>query len=150
VSVLAEFAVDTKSFDPDAIVSSWCGRTLIRSSAALSYKKAQAIVDDRTGNSAIASSLRDLQNIGRALLRSRKQNGALEVEVMIHFSHLSEFFTHYLQSFETEFEVSGEDVGVAEDDHVEFHSTVAELMIFANRVVAERIHAYDPSRALLR
>jgi exoribonuclease R len=138
----------------------WFGRTIIRSSYALSYGQAQRIIDGKPPGSGnpnagtplprgtcggdVATSdepwLRQditmLRDIGRWLLRRRQADGAVSFD-----------------SAEIKFKLdkaTGQPTSVKAKKPLEVHSTIEEMMVFANSTVAEKIDQTFPGAAFLR
>jgi exoribonuclease R len=158
MSVIWEFDKTTLEIIND---KTWCGRTLIRSSYALSYGQAQNIIDGRPAGSGnpnpettlrpgtcggkvddqditswLRTSLIVLRDIGRRLLKSRRENDAVSFE-----SHEVKF---KLDS------TTGKPKEVRTKTPLEVHSTIEEMMVVANSTVATRIYATFPLTAFLR
>ena len=157
MSVLWEFTPGLRLL-PDR---TWMGRTVIRSSHALTYYQAQRLIDGkhadlRPSNDAPVDSveggvcgaavplqdeaelrdrLRLLRDVARQVAARRTKDGALS-----------------LNSAELKF-VLGDGKSpqaVKTKDDMEVHDTIAELMILANSSVAKFIYDAFPSQALLR
>eukprot|EP00884_Botryococcus_braunii_P009563 jgi/Botrbrau1/18608/Bobra.0367s0048.1 len=131
---------------PDlAVRSTWFGRTVIRSRYQLTYQQAQEVVDGRAPppDAGVTSadlpllrfSLQTLDRLSAQRRAARIEAGALELE-----------------SKELRFETAadGNPIRVEAKSELRAMSIVAELMIFANSSVAERIAASYPRAALLR
>ncbi|TDH73525.1 uncharacterized protein CCR75_007034 [Bremia lactucae] len=151
--------------------STWFGRTVIRNCASMTYEQAHRLLQ---GNSAdvndasrrgldrverahdhvegvtggriplsiqkdLREDLRIITDVGRQLSRMRGSQGGLdlskqeEMQITINVSELGH-----------------EDVRIATYKSLEIHSTIAELMIFANSTVAHRLMQYYPTHAFLR
>ncbi|CAI5449786.1 unnamed protein product [Caenorhabditis angaria] len=111
-------------------------KSLIKSKAALTYEKAQEIIDDPKENHDVAQGLRGLMKLSKVLNARRMGNGALT-----------------LASSEVRFEMDWESKTpkkVMEKKHLDTHSMVEEFMLLANISVAEKILQEYPDCALLR
>ncbi|GMT24430.1 hypothetical protein PFISCL1PPCAC_15727, partial [Pristionchus fissidentatus] len=111
-------------------------KSLIKSRAALTYEKAQEMIDDKNDISDITSGLRRLMRLSKLLTAQRRANGSL-----------------ILASSEIRFDVdwpSKTPKGVMVKAHLDTHSMVEEFMLLANRAVAEKILSSYPECALLR
>lgn len=124
--------------DQDAQIQSlrFC-KSLIRSRAALTYQRAQQMVDDQQQfNDEISTNLRHLLRLSRHLKGRRHAMGALE-----------------LASAEIRFDVdpqTGAPLKVQEKQHLPTMSMVEEFMLLANISVAEKILNAYPDCAILR
>eukprot|EP00892_Ulva_mutabilis_P007742 jgi/Ulvmu1/533/UM001_0541.1 len=122
---------------PDAeVVSTAFTKSIIRSSAALTYEQAQNRINDSARNDTITLSLRELLRVSRILRKRRYEAGALS-----------------LASPEVKFKLDTEthnptDVGMYELR--ETNSMVEEMMLLANITVATHIHRAFPACAVLR
>ena len=112
-------------------------KSIIKSSKALTYQKAQEIIDDETNDkSDLANDLRRLRDVSKALRAKRMEQGALT-----------------LASPEVRFELDDETsnpLDVSLYISRETNKMVEEMMLLANIAVAERISEHYPSFALLR
>ncbi|CAB3409482.1 unnamed protein product [Caenorhabditis bovis] len=111
-------------------------KSLIRSKAALTYERAQEIIDDPKQTDDVAQGLRGLMKLSKVLNARRIGNGALT-----------------LASSEVRFDMDWESKTpkkVMEKKHLDTHSMVEEFMLLANISVAEKILAEYPDCALLR
>uniref|UniRef100_A0A8R1DX06 Protein DIS3 homolog n=1 Tax=Caenorhabditis japonica TaxID=281687 RepID=A0A8R1DX06_CAEJA len=111
-------------------------KSLIKSKAALTYEKAQEIIDDSRETNDIAKGLRFLMKLSKVLNARRTGCGALT-----------------LASSEVRFDMDWESrtpKKVMEKQHLDTHSMVEEFMLLANISVAEKILAEFPDCALLR
>uniref|UniRef100_A0A914KMQ1 Protein DIS3 homolog n=2 Tax=Meloidogyne TaxID=189290 RepID=A0A914KMQ1_MELIC len=111
-------------------------KSLIHSRAALTYQKAQEMIDDQKYQDVIATSLRNLLNLSKKLKSRRRTVGALE-----------------LASSEIRFDINpetGAPVKVLEKQHLETMSMIEEFMLLANISVAEKILYEYPDCAILR
>ena len=129
--------VDTVTMLPRKDVKPRFTKSIIKSSKALTYQKAQEIIDDEENDkSDLARDLRRLRDVSKALRVKRMEQGALT-----------------LASPEVRFELDDEtsnplDVGMYISR--ETNKMVEEMMLLANIAVAERISESFPSFALLR
>ncbi|CAD6199398.1 unnamed protein product [Caenorhabditis auriculariae] len=111
-------------------------KSLIKSKAALTYERAQEIIDDSSQKGDVAESLRGLMKLSKVLNSRRLGNGALT-----------------LASSEVRFDMDWETKTpkkVMEKAHLDTHSMVEEFMLLANISVAEKILSEYPDCALLR
>uniref|UniRef100_A0A1I7TQ84 Protein DIS3 homolog n=1 Tax=Caenorhabditis tropicalis TaxID=1561998 RepID=A0A1I7TQ84_9PELO len=111
-------------------------KSLIKSKAALTYEKAQEIIDDPKEQNDVAQGLRGLMKLSKVLNARRTGNGALT-----------------LASSEVRFDMDWESrtpKKVMEKQHLDTHSMVEEFMLLANISVAEKILQEYPDCALLR
>ncbi|XP_073988911.1 exosome complex exonuclease RRP44-like protein Dis3 [Rhodnius prolixus] len=118
------------------IVSTRYQKSVIKSKAALTYGEAQAIIDDKTDKSTLATSLRGLNNLAKILKKGRLEKGAL-----------------VLASPEIRFHVDSEThepLEVQTKQLLDTNSMVEEFMLLANVSVAEKIVADFPDCAMLR
>jgi exosome complex exonuclease DIS3/RRP44 len=111
-------------------------KSVIRSSAALSYQEAQARMDDAGASDELTQDLRTLNALAKRLRAKRAARGALT-----------------LASPEVKFQLDSEtldplDVGMYEVR--EANQMVEEFMLLANCAVADRILAAFPACAMLR
>jgi exoribonuclease R len=121
---------------PGMSACAWFGRASIRSRHALAYEEAQRLHDENDPNNVTAQDLRALTLLTRELRQVRIDNGALE-----------------LDSVEPHFTLDPETnapVAVVDALDIEMKRVIAELMIMANCLVAQRIHRTMPQCALLR
>ncbi|CAH0476675.1 unnamed protein product [Peronospora belbahrii] len=152
--------------------STWFGRTVIRSCSSMTYEQAHRLlqganadVDDapRCGSfrkksplvhraegiaggripltlqKHLRGDLRILTNIGRRLSHMRGSQGGLDLSKQEEVQ------------FSLNVSASGQgDVEITVKESLEIHSTIAELMIFANTTVARKIVKRIPTHALLR
>lgn len=159
---------------PDAkILSTRFHRTVTHSVAALSYKQAQSMIDDRTDRSPVTVRLRVLNDLAKKLKKNRLEKGALE----LHSAELKFAFAPKLRSGSKTVATGGSDVGSrgrggekkkdGEEDGVvagfgedpismapyEWHETnflIEEFMLLANIAVATKIVDAFPESAVLR
>ncbi|KJH49006.1 RNB-like protein [Dictyocaulus viviparus] len=118
------------------ILSTKYHKSLICSKAALTYEKAQELIDDPTSEDDVTIGLRSLMKLSRFLKEKRMANGALT-----------------LASTEVRFEMDWDTrtlKGVQESKHLDTHSMVEEFMLLANISVAEKILSEYPDCAILR
>ena len=114
----------------------WFGRTIIRNRDAMSYQKAQSIVDDQNDHSEMAHNLRELLRISKIMKQKRFDAGALK-----------------LRSPQLHFVLDSETQEPLESEIYELHdvnSLVEEFMLYANIEVAKRIYQEFPQSAMLR
>lgn len=145
VSVVWTLRADALAQGRVEVVSVWCGRTLIRSRHQLEYQQAQDVLDGNplsreralpaASVARLLPVLRVLSSLATALRTQRLAHGAVELE-----------------SAELRFQLNadGAPTGVTVKSEIPMMTTVAEMMIFANAAVAERVHAAAPRAALLR
>ncbi|KAF8376338.1 dis-3 [Pristionchus pacificus] len=118
------------------VLSTKFHKSLIKSSAALTYEKAQDMIDDINDDSEVTIGLRRLMRLSKLLTAQRRANGSL-----------------ILASSEVRFDVdwtSKTPKGVMVKTHLDTHSMVEEFMLLANRAVAEKVLSSYPECALLR
>lgn len=111
-------------------------KSLIKSKAALTYERAQEIIDDPKEQNDVAQGLRGLMKLSKVLNSKRTSNGALT-----------------LASSEVRFDMDWESKTpkkVMEKQHLDTHSMVEEFMLLANIQVAQKILEEYPDCALLR
>ena len=129
--------VDPATMLPRKDVKPRFTKSIIKSSKALTYQKAQEIIDDETNDkSDLANDLRRLRDVSKALRAKRMEQGALT-----------------LASPEVRFELDDETsnpLDVSLYISRETNKMVEEMMLLANIAVAERISEHYPSFALLR
>ncbi|CAK1598616.1 unnamed protein product [Parnassius mnemosyne] len=118
------------------VISTKFHKSVIKSRSAMTYEEAQLIIDDRSRQDEIASSLRVLNALAKKLKRKRLDNGAL-----------------LLASPEIRFQVDSEThepMEVQAKKILDTNSMVEEFMLLANVSVAERLARDFPQCALLR
>lgn len=112
------------------------GKSVIRSRAALTYEKANTIMNDRNDNSDLANGIRNLNKIAKHLKQKRIEAGAL-----------------ILASNEMKFNLDAETNTINDIcmyKSFETNSLVEEFMLLANVWVAKKIYESYPSCAVLR
>lgn len=114
----------------------WFGRTIIRNRDAMSYNKAQEMVDDPDDHSEMAEGIRQLLRLSKIMKQKRFDAGALK---------LSSPQLHFVLDSETQEPKIGEIYQLRE-----VNSLVEEFMLYANIEVAKRIYQEFPQSALLR
>ncbi|KAM3718476.1 putative exosome complex exonuclease RRP44 [Dirofilaria immitis] len=135
VDRLAFSVIWTLTSDAD-IIDIKFHKSLIRSSAALTYEQAQNRIDDPSLTDSVTMGLRTLLMLSKKLKAKRHANGALT-----------------LASSEIRFSIDSETkdpINVQEKKMLATNSMVEEFMLLANISVAERITADFPDCALLR
>jgi exosome complex exonuclease DIS3/RRP44 len=130
-SVLWEFEPESNT-----VVSEWFGKSIIRSSGALYYGDAQAMIDDAPDVSEMAVSLRGLMAISRILKKERDLKGALTLGA-------NEFKFKMDDSKENPTDMTSYKT-------FETNSMVEEWMLFANVASAKKVYANFAKLALLR
>ena len=130
------FRFDAKTHLPVPGYAPRFTKAVIKSSAALTYAEAQAMMDDKDDSSPLTRDLRDINACARALRRRRIEAGALT-----------------LASPEVRFELDAEtsdplDVGMYVTR--EANQMVEEMMLLANVAAAEATLKAFPSHGLLR
>ena len=130
---------------PFEVESVWFGRTLIRSRHQLEYSDAQNILEGKptalghalpsASTTRLVPALRVLASLADVLRQKRMDAGAVELE-----SAEMRFITGS----------NGQPTGVSVKSELQMMRIVAEMMIFANAAVAERIYRAAPRAALLR
>ena len=149
-SVIVHFSAT----DFSDIKSIWFGKTLMRNAAALTYEQADAILSDEDPNTiATAAKLCAGGFVAKDMISHLKQ----QLIMLTDFARFRKRFRAEtgaveLQSSELKFtfDNEGNPVQFKEKKELEIHNTVAELMIMANGIVAEKIHNHFPYAALLR
>lgn len=111
-------------------------KSIIKSSASLTYEQANTIMNDKSNKSDLASSIRYLNNIAKFLKNKRLDDGALilasnEMKFNVDFETNSINDIRTYPTFET-------------------NSLVEEFMLLANVYVAEKIYQCYPSCTVLR
>ncbi|CAG9539925.1 unnamed protein product [Cercopithifilaria johnstoni] len=135
VDRLAFSVIWTLTSDAD-IIDIKFHKSLIRSSATLTYEEAQNKIDDPSLSDSVTMGLRTLLALSKKLKAKRHANGALTlVSSEIRFSIDSE---------------TKDPISVQEKKMLATNSMVEEFMLLANISVAERITADFPDCALLR
>ena len=112
------------------------GKSVIKSMAALTYEKAQNILNDQNDNSRMAKSIKILDLITKDLKRKRMEDGAL-----------------ILSSNSMKFNLDNETntiTDISEYKTFQTNSLVEECMLLANVWVAKKIYQSYPSCAILR
>lgn len=115
--------MDTRTAETKSI---WFGRSIVRNRAALSYEKAQNMVEDENDHSELAEGIRGLLYLSRMLKKKRMDAGALT---------LSSPQLHFILDSETKEPLAGELY-----DHREVNSLVEEFMLYANIEVAKKLY----------
>uniref|UniRef100_A0AC34F0G4 S1 motif domain-containing protein n=1 Tax=Panagrolaimus sp. ES5 TaxID=591445 RepID=A0AC34F0G4_9BILA len=111
-------------------------KSVIQSKAALTYEKAQEMIDDKKSDDVITKSLRGLLKLSLKLKEKRFRAGALS-----------------LASSEIRFDIdsdTGTPLAVQEKKHLPTMSMVEEFMLLANISVARKIYTDFPDFAVLR
>ena len=132
----AFWIVDPNTMLPDETIKPRFHKSVIKSSAALTYEQAQIRIDDDSMNDEVTLSLRRLRNVARQLRQRRMDNGALT-----------------LASPEVRFELdqqSSDPLDVGMYVSRETNKMVEEMMLLANVSTAERILEAYPAAAMLR
>ncbi|MCC6198746.1 ribonuclease R [Candidatus Nomurabacteria bacterium] len=115
------------TFSPDKqIVDEWYGKTVIHSHQRFTYENAQQILDTKDG-----PFLRELQyalDISRSLEKKRFEEGAISMET---------------EEVKFRLDENGHPTGVYIKERGETHHMIEELMLLANRKVAEYIATHD-------
>ncbi len=104
------------------IVSEWFGKTVIHSKQRYSYESAQQVLDTKNG-----PYLKELQAalaVSKYLEQERFQNGAISLDT---------------QEVKFKLDETGHPIGVYKKTRGETHHMIEELMLLANRKVAEHI-----------
>jgi exosome complex exonuclease DIS3/RRP44 len=117
------------------ILRVWHGKSVIKSTAALSYRQAQELIDSKD-KSELAKSLRRLLAISKVLKAHRIEVGALE-----------------LASSEVKFELDTDKLSAKNMtlyETFQTNSMVEEFMLLANVAVAQRILEAYPAYSILR
>ncbi|MEO7800676.1 MAG: ribonuclease R, partial [Ginsengibacter sp.] len=121
----AVFIIDSKA----NVKSYWLGKTLIHSDHRFAYEDVQTIIETKTGDYVEEVSL--LNHIAQTLRAERFKNGA------INFS-----------SSEVKFKLDadGKPVGIVVKESKESHQLIEELMLLANRTVAEHVSKIEVNK----
>jgi exosome complex exonuclease DIS3/RRP44 len=136
VERLAFSCVWTLDVETAEIIDVKFHKSVIKSVAAMSYAKAQAIIDDASDASPLAQDLRLMLSITQKLRAKRVERGALS-----------------LASPEVRFELDSEThdpINVSMYEHKLTNGMVEEMMLLANMSVATKIHQHFPACAMLR
>ena len=161
VDRLAVSVIITMSPDFDEVKSRWFGRTIIHNCAAMTYDQADNILHDRAPEDAdqappfpltagapvrtdlipeLKSDLSLLTRLARKLRRDREvDGGAIDLSSGDRGSELKFVL-----------DKNGHPTQIMPKAEKEIHSTIAEMMILANRHVACRTYEAFPDLALLR
>lgn len=128
--------------DEGKVLKKWFGKTVIRSTAKLSYSDVQWVIDHRGAHgvvvehhSDIVADVKSLADIAQKLRSQRFANGALSLE-------------HSRLRFSLDDTGLPNDCGP--DERTQAHKLVEELMLMTNIAVAQHIAVYLPEQALLR
>lgn len=132
------FSVVWKIDNSGNVVDTWYGKTVIRSSAQLTYDDAQAVLDNTSGiDNQISKDIKSLYHVTSVLRSKRKEKG---------------IFTQMRDSLE--FGMEGGDYGtvnsVTTARNIAASTIVKELLLLANTSVAYKIAMQFPDQALLR
>jgi len=114
----------------------WFGRSIVTNRLAMSYQRAQGMVDDPSDRSEIADGVRQLLRLSRIMRQKRFDAGALT---------LSSPQLHFVLDSETKEPLHGELY-----KHREVNALVEEFMLYANIEVAKKIFQHFPQSAVLR
>ncbi|RCH90933.1 hypothetical protein CU098_004064, partial [Rhizopus stolonifer] len=130
------FSVIWKLDSKGRILDTWFGKTIIKSSAQLTYDDAQKLLDNTSEDtSPISSSIASLYELSKMLHEQRKSNG---------------LFTQMRDRLEYEFEEEGKPVTVSIAHKKPVETMVKEFLFLANKCVAQKISSEFPEQALLR
>ena len=109
------------------IVSHWFGKSVIRSRKRFSYEAAQKVLDNNspTGGGELFQELNFLNNFSKQLRKKRFEKGAIDFD-----------------SDEVRFELdeTGKPIKVFKKARLDTHKLIEELMLMANREVAEFVY----------
>ncbi|GFH45902.1 hypothetical protein CTEN210_02376 [Chaetoceros tenuissimus] len=160
VDRLAVSVIWTLSPDFETVKDVWYGRTVIHNVQAMTYEQAHNILHDidpeghgyqhppplTAGCPVNKTFIKDLKHdlllltkLARKLRKDREINGAVDLSSGDRGSELKFVLNE-----------RGEPTKVVPKKELEIHHTIAELMIYANRYVAEKIYSQFPDVALLR
>jgi ribonuclease R len=114
----AVFIIDAKA----KVKSYWLGKTLIHSDHRFAYEDVQAVIENKAGD--YVEEVLLLNNIAQTLRAERFKNGA------INFSSTEVKF---------KLDADGKPVGIMVKESKESHQLIEELMLLANRTVAEHV-----------
>ncbi len=119
------FSVVFKINKQGVVFDRWVGEAVICSQKKFSYEEAQKVLDDEVGP--FCKELQVLKEVAQSLLAEREKRGALEID-----------------SDELLFELDsdGRPLAVYPKQSLFAHSMIEELMILANRTVAERFNTF--------
>ncbi|KAG2367320.1 hypothetical protein BDR07DRAFT_1393656 [Suillus spraguei] len=125
--------------------SAWLGKTVIKSSAKLSYTDAQKAIDSHIlddlvvapehSASAIVHDIKVLNDLAKQLRVSRFQNGAVSLSS---------------KRLKFTLDESGRPVDCEQTQNSDANNIVEEFMLLTNTTVAQRIAVHLPEQALLR
>ncbi|GAN11249.1 conserved hypothetical protein, partial [Mucor ambiguus] len=120
-------------------VDTWFGKTIIRSTAKLTYEETQAILDNQSGDmdQQVHKDIHSLYDLYQTLYQGRKSNG---------------FFSQMRDELEYEFEDGNQEnpITVSVSHKLPAARMVKEFLFMANKSVAQRISSHFPNQALLR
>lgn len=156
---LAVSVIWTLSSDLEVVKSCWYGRTVIHNYQAMTYEQAHNILHDKPPNDqlppppltagapvdpsqigSLKTDLSILQRLARKLRKDREEiGGAVDLSS-------GDFGTELKFVLDD----NGNPVKVTPKKELEIHHTIAELMILANRYVANKIYGTLPDSSLLR
>lgn len=114
----AVFQMDTQG----GVLDQWFGRTVIKSKRRFSYEEVQQIIE--SGEGEFSTEILSLNSIAQKLRDKRRKSGAIDFDRL-----------------EVQFELddAGKPLGVSFVEHKESNQLIEELMLLANRRVAEYI-----------
>ncbi|KAG1357105.1 hypothetical protein G6F62_001907 [Rhizopus arrhizus] len=132
------FSVIWKIDSSGNVIDTWYGKTIIRSSARLTYDEAQDILDNTlTSDTQVTKSIKSLYHVATILHNKRKEKGI--------FSQMRETL---------EFEVEDRDYqnvsSITAARRKPASIIVKEFLLLANTSVAQKIAMHFPDQALLR
>jgi len=111
------------TFTPDMkIIDDWFGKTVIHSFKRFSYESAQKILDDKSGE--YIKELQSALAVSKFLEKERFANGAISIDT---------------EEVKFKLDEKGHPIGVYKKHRGETHHMIEELMLLANRKVAEFI-----------
>ena len=116
------FSVIFKMNDKGEVKDHWIGRTVIHSNHRFSYEEVQQIIEAKTGLH--GKEILILNDISQKLRKKRFKNGA------INFSS---------QEVRFKLDEKGHPIGIMIKESKEAHQLIEELMLLANRYIAERV-----------
>ncbi|KAH8927584.1 RNB-domain-containing protein [Atractiella rhizophila] len=139
------FSVVVKMTDEAKVVSTWFGKSVIRSAGKLAYENAQAVIEGQPlpeveldgghKGSEIAEDIKALNTLARQMRKRRFENGALRIDkVKLGFK----------------LDADGLPEDCIAEDRKEANMMIEEFMLLANTSVAAKIASGLPEQALLR
>lgn len=125
-SAIFTFSQSALAAGKTEIISQWFGRTVIHSNKRFTYEEAQEVLDRKAGPHCVELTM--LNNIAKILQKERFENGAISFE--------SEEVKFKLDEF-------GKPLGVYIKERQDTNKLIEDLMLLANKKVAEFIGKKD-------